>query len=206
MNSSITQYPKVKAFVKRVADDNCNLYLNLAPLGDACLDNMQKSDNPHYTHMYTMQFKVAFFQYRLRDNEFDKLQATGEYAFECSSFLYQENKALVSRANRDNPEFPACLFAIELKPDGTFKNKTFRASVTGKYSAAECYDQVVIPKDEKEAKQPKAKLVMKPVQNVTPPQPQTNIVQSIAMACLEKYGKLVIDGTCLELPGVVRGN
>ena len=148
---------------------------------------------------------MEFFDYRLRDNEVVKLNADGALAIECSAFFYQNNQAMVSRPRSDVPEFPACLFSVELNKDGSFKNKTFRGAINGKYSSKECYNQIVCA--EPSEKILKAQVTMKPTQNIVVPQPQTGIAQSIAMMCLEKYGKVIVDGTTIEIPaGVYSGN
>lgn len=189
--SKSTMDQKIETFIKKANDDMCRVYLNLSPIGDVCMDYLVKSDNPKYTHMYETLYHVSYFHMRLNKKREDQLKTTGKTTYECSSYFYKENMALVPKPHQVTPDIPACLFIVGFEKDKvTYKNKQFWAAKYDKCLAAECYAQTIFSPEEKKTK------VRAPKQYASTVQAQPVILHptlyqmymELAKDSLEKYG------------------
>jgi hypothetical protein len=175
LDKKMTDYPEIPVAIKSV-NGECTVYLNFAACGDLFVDGLKKTDRTGFTHEYERKFPLSYFQYRLRDSEFEQLSKSTSINIKTRSYLYEMNQAFVSRKTGTELEFAAFLFKVELNPkDNSYKSKTFRAlmSLPKKYDAEECYTQVLKSAEEKASKTksviPRAAVVKeqsKVVQNV----------------------------------------
>ena len=167
----ITQYPEIAAQLQK-ENGSCTVYLNLAPAGDIVVDGLKRTEHRGHTHEYIQKFDIGFLRMRLRDSEFETLCNKGVLNLKIRSYFYEHNQAFLPHKTGGDAIYPAFLFIAELdKTKGfAFKSKTFRAAVSGQYSASECYSQIKNTESPVTKTQKVSKIQTKPVettQNVT---------------------------------------
>ena len=200
MVKKITDYAEYSLQLKKNSDNTLDAYMNCSPNQDTQCDGLVKTHEYGFTHQYARPLTFEELEYRLNKHHLTQLKKDGFVNLKVRSYFYERNQAFVSHKVGGEQIYPAFLFTVELDKNGEYKSKTFRSVNALEYSAHEAYNQTLDPNKKANNKKMAASNENKPTTTTVNTQSEKSIAFELAYAILEKYKKIKIDGTTIEIP------